>query len=260
MSNAAETKTIGTVSRAMALLRVLAEADHALGVKDVAERLGLPASTTHRLLQLLIHEGMVAYVASERRYNVGIEYTRLAGLIAARRDIVQIAGPYLREVTAQSGESCLLGLFRPHKGDMMFVAQEESPHPLRFHIPLHEPLPVVWGCSGRVILAHLSEEEVDAILAATTAAPVTGEAPPEPAPFKQKTLETIRERGYDVTFGEKIPDSVGVAAPVFSAEQGVIGSISVSIPKARFKMNSQGGLGAMLSKSARALSSALGAF
>lgn len=258
MSNDDTTNGTGTISRAVAMLRMLAESDEPVTVSGTAERLGLPGSTAHRLLQLLMREGMVVHLPSSRRYDVGVEYLRLASLIASRRDVTQIAQPFMRTIVEACSESCLLGLYRPHERDMMFVAQVESPHALRFHIPMHTPLPVIWGCSGRVILAYLPEDEVDEIVHAAGRAPATEAKPPELEEFKSRTLATIRDRGYDCTWGEKIPDSVGIAAPVFAVDRGIVGSLSVSIPTARFKTNSQGELGALLSATAQELSTALG--
>lgn len=250
--------TNGTIARAIAVLRTLAESDEPVTVSGTAERLGLPGSTAHRLLQLLVREGMVVHLPESRRYDIGVEYLRFASLIAARSDIAQIAQPFMEEVVEACQESCLLGLYRPHEHDMMFVAQVESPHALRFHIPLHTPLPLLWGCSGRVILAHLPEVEVDRVIDLADPAPVTGAPPPQAEDFKRKTLATIVDRGYDCTWGEKIPDSVGIAAPVFAADRGIVGSLSVSIPKVRFKTNSQGELGMLISTTAKALSATLG--
>lgn len=254
----AKAGAMGTVSRAIAVLRVLAESDGPVTVSETAERLGLPASTTHRLLRLLVDEDVATHLPDSRQYDAGAELVRIARLIAARSDVARVALPFMEEVVESCGESCLLGLYRPHEHDMMFVAQVESPHSLRFHIPLNVPLPLIWGCSGRAILAYLSEEEIDRVFEIAEPAPVGGTPPPDPAEFKAKVLPAIRHRGYDFTRGEKIPDSIGIAAPVFSAERGVIGSLSVSIPKTRFKTNSQGELGALLSGTARGLSAALG--
>lgn len=250
--------TKGTVSRAIGLVRVLAESDGPVTVSETAKRLGLPASTAHRLLRLLVDENIATHLPESRQYDAGAELVRIARRLAARTDVGLVALPFMEEVVEACGESCLLGLYRPNEHDMMFVAQVESPHTLRFHIPLNVPLPLIWGCSGRAILAYLPEAEVDQVFAIAEPAPVKGTAPPDPDEFKAKVLPAIRHRGYDFTKGEKIPDSIGIASPVFSAERGVIGSLSVSIPKTRFKTNSQGELGMLLSRTAGALSAALG--
>ena len=48
---------LGTVARTLSVLRIVAEAKTSVGVKDVADALQLPMSTSHRLLDLLLGEG-----------------------------------------------------------------------------------------------------------------------------------------------------------------------------------------------------------
>ncbi len=249
---------IGTVSRAMAVLRVLAEAEGPVAVADVAAALDLPHSTTHRLLRLLVVEGMVDRGGGRRRYAIGVEYQRLSSLVVGRRGVPELARPFMAGMVEACEETCMLALYRPSDRDMTFVAQVESRQALRFHLPLHESLPVLWGCSGRVILAFLPEEEVAAVVAASGPAPVGGRVPPPVEALLGETLPAIRRRGWDTTRGEKVAHSVGVAAPVF-APDGVIGSLSVSVPEVRFDPGSVGALGELVAGAARSLSRALGA-
>jgi DNA-binding IclR family transcriptional regulator len=50
---------LGTVARTLSVLRIVAEAKTSVGVKDVADALQLPMSTSHRLLDLLLGAGFV---------------------------------------------------------------------------------------------------------------------------------------------------------------------------------------------------------
>jgi len=66
----------GTVSRALQLLAVLADAKGPVAVKHVANTMGLAPSTAHRLLQLLRKEGFVDAAASGRLYDIGAQFYR----------------------------------------------------------------------------------------------------------------------------------------------------------------------------------------
>ena len=76
------TEALGTVARTLSVLRVVAEAKGTVGVKDVADALGLPMSTSHRLLDLLLEAGFVQKEQIKRRYAIGSDFFRLANLIA----------------------------------------------------------------------------------------------------------------------------------------------------------------------------------
>lgn len=248
---------LGPVARALQLLRALAEADRAQSATELAGQVGLPSSTAHRLLQLLREHGMVELDPVTRRYRPGLEYYRLGALVVAKQPVAETARPFMTEVAETVNESCLLGLYLPQVHKMMFAAQVQSTHALRFSIPMQVPVELIWGCSGRVIVAHLPEQDITDALKHAQPSPVLGTRPPKPKDFA-KELYAIRARGWDFTRGQKIPESVGIAAPVFTA-RGVIGSLSLTIPATRFDESRRDWLAQLLTEQASRLSSALGA-
>jgi IclR family transcriptional regulator, acetate operon repressor len=102
-------------------------------------------------------------------------------------------------------ETCLLGIYLPYVRKMMFAEQVESSHALRFEMALNVQLPVVWGSSGRVMLAYQPEDDIRATLAEAEPSPVTGETISDHDAYVE-TLRQIRSRGYDLTRGEKLAD------------------------------------------------------
>ncbi|HKG03121.1 MAG TPA: IclR family transcriptional regulator [Conexibacter sp.] len=248
---------LGPVARALHLLRAVAEADQPLSATELASAVGLPTSTAHRLLQLLREHAMVDLHPVDRRYRPGIEYYRLGALVVAKQPVAETARPLMTALVDEVNESCLLGLHLPESRKMMFAAQVESTHALRFAIPMQVPLELVWGCSGRVIVAYLGEHEIAATLQHADPSPVLGIAPPKRKAF-EADLAAIRARGWDFTRGEKIPHSVGLASPIFTA-RGVIGSLSLTIPTVRFEEERRDALAALLTEQTSRLSSALGA-
>lgn len=247
---------LGPVARALQLLRTLAESPQPLSATELAGEVGLPTSTAHRLLQLLREHAMVELDPVDRRYRPGLEYFRLGALVVAKQPIAETARPFMQRLVAEVDETCLLGLYLPQAHKMMFADQVESTHVLRFAIPMQVPVELIWGCSGRVIAAHLGEQELAAALQHAGPSPVRGTRPPTLAAL-QRELATVRARGWDFTRGEKIPDSVGLAAPVFTA-RGVVASLSLTIPAVRFEEERREQLGALLLAQADLLSTALG--
>src|SRR6201992_2186460 len=68
--------------RAFDLLEMLADADGALGLPELAAVSGLPLPTVHRLMRTLVNRGYVRQEAS-RRYTLGSRLIRL-GEISSR--------------------------------------------------------------------------------------------------------------------------------------------------------------------------------
>ena len=64
------TPPIGHAERLILLLTTFAEGPDVMSVKELAEKLGLPQSSTHRLLESLVATGLIGR-APHRRYRIG---------------------------------------------------------------------------------------------------------------------------------------------------------------------------------------------
>lgn len=239
------------------MLQALAQAEDHVTVAGLSSSLGLPSSTVHRLLQLLREEGFVATDGASRQYSAGPELLRVAALLASRQSLAIVARPILERLVTASGETILLGTYLYSSRKMTFVASADSPHSLRFDIPCNVVLPVAWGCSGRVLLANLPEEEARAAVAEAEPSPVTGATIDDIDGFME-LLRQIRERGYDVTHGEKLPNSIGVAAPVFGSDRTVAASLTVTLPTVRFRPTDEPRLKDLVIAGAAELSNVIG--
>lgn len=232
MPPASKLEAAGTVARALAVLRVIAEAGGEVGVKQVSDALGLPMSTAHRLLDLLGAEGYIEKDSARHRYRVGLEWFRVSSLVLSRNAMASAAAPILAELTRETGETALLSLHQPATGKMIFAAKSDSPQPLRYNIQMFVPLSLVWGASGLAILAFLGPK--DQKLALERAEPLSASgAPFDEAALRQRLTE-IAARGYALSEGEKLTGAVMVATPVREAGGQVVGSIGVTIPSIRF--------------------------
>jgi IclR family acetate operon transcriptional repressor len=112
-----------------------------------------------------------------------------------------------------------------------------------------------------VILAYLPEPDLARVIAAAHPSPVasaSGERrPPLPESEFRAHLAAIRERGWILTKGEKLPGAVGTSAPVFGAA-GIVGSLTVTIPEVRFQASMGPRIQRLVMESAGRISAVLG--
>jgi DNA-binding IclR family transcriptional regulator len=247
----------GTVSRVATLLGVLADADGSVTVKHVAERMQVAPSTAHRLLQLLKKEGFVEASAESRQYAIGPAFYRVAARVIGKVSVPARAQPVIDAIAARFDETVLLGLYLPNERALHFAARADGEQKLKYQIDMHRPLSLVWGASGKAVLAFLPADTARAILAAEGPSPASGRVPPSWSDLAPE-LQRIRERGWAVSESEKLPDARGIAAPVYGPA-GVIGCICLTSPKARMPHASIEAIGLDISSHARALSRDLGA-
>jgi DNA-binding IclR family transcriptional regulator len=253
----APVQNTGTVSRALLLLSTLADAGHPVTVKEVSERMGLPPSTVHRLLQLMRAEGFVAPIAGSRQYTIGTELYRVSARIVNETKIPKLAQGFIEALASQFDEAVLFGVYLQSRLALSFVARADGNQVLKYQIELQQPLSLVWGASGKAVLAFLPDEIVAKILASEGPSPTEGKQPPDLDELQQ-ILRVIRSRGYAVSEAEKLPGARGIAAPVFGPA-GVIGSICLTSPKARMPHGNIEDIGRSVATAARELSRALGA-
>lgn len=244
--------TSGTVARTLAVLTVMAEAGGSVGVTDVATALGLPMSTSHRLLDLLRGAGFVERDAEQRRYRLGLQFLRVASLVTQNTSFARLCQPALERITAETGETALYCEYLADQHMAAYAAKSDSTHSLRYRITLFEPSPVEWGASGLAILSFLPARIRASVCAA-----------PRPSPLGGKRLlgselvsliETTRRKGFALSAGDKLPDSVGIAVPIRTAEERPIGSLTLTIPESRFAKSNLKAYVALLSEEAKRLS------
>jgi DNA-binding IclR family transcriptional regulator len=252
-----DAKATGTVLRVIRVLRSIAEASGPVTIKDLSSKLDLPASTVHRLLHLLAVEGIIEKDDATRAYQSGAELIRLSSLLVANRTVNEIARPFMQAVVDGCSEACMLVAYLPATLQVSVLAAINSSHPLRYDMQLYDAHTLLWGATGRSVLAFLSEKEQAAVYETGLAAPGSGRKLPS---FKvlQQELRAVRDRGYALSYGEKIVGAVGMGSPIYKMDNRVIGSLCITLPQVRFKPANEKRLGGLVRKQAERLSHALG--
>jgi DNA-binding IclR family transcriptional regulator len=245
-----------TVVRVVRLLQCVAEMGGEISVKEFAQRLSLPPSTVHRLLKLLMTQGLIEQRATTQRYRAGRELFRMSSLIARQIDLEEIARPILDALRDACHETCYFALYLPASRRFVGTVVARSPHPLGYHFePLMEQK-VAWGAVGRCMLAYLPDEVVAQAVSEAGPSPA-GNPPPKLADMRAH-LKEIRELGYACAEGEIFPEAIGFARVVFDADGNVMGSLGITMPMIRYKPAMHKQLANLVVGKAKDLSKALG--
>lgn len=203
------------------------------GVRELAHSVGLPPSTAHRLLAALEREGLIESNPETERYRVGLEFYHMAWRAQAKFSIREMALPFLRRFAADSGETTFLALYDRSRMEMMFAVVVDTQYPYRYILPLNEWVPMHAGASGQAIMAFLPQEDRQAIVTSKGLAPVTSLSITDPAVL-EAALAQVRAQGYAITHGQRIAESVSIAAPIWGPDGRVLGDIAVTMPEYRF--------------------------
>lgn len=252
------TAAVQSVDRALTILELLA-ADGHLGVTEIAALLSVHKSTASRLLATLEAHGLAEQLPDRGRYRLGVGVLRLAGATRSRMDLVQESRPVTSALAAEVGETVNVVILSGR--ETLYLDQVSGTSALQIHNWVGKRNPIHATANGRVLLAHVSEAERDAILAALT------DSGGELARLTMRTLvtreavladlEQIREQGYGVVRDELEVGLTAVAAPVRDSAGDVIASLSVSGPTFRIEGRLEP-ISAQVSRAARAVSARLG--
>ncbi len=202
----------------------MATASGSVGVTELARKLDLAPSTTHRLLGVLVREGYLRRDDVERRYRRGPALFRLtAGRSATPPLLRDAARPVLDRLAQRTGEAVHLvvldGLGVLALDHVAGPLAAPDSHPVGARVPAHAT------AVGLALLAY-HPEVADAILEAGLQR-WTDATIADPAAFRRQ-LDEVRLRGYAVNVRGWLEDTAGVAAPVRTATGEAIAAIGIS--------------------------------
>jgi DNA-binding IclR family transcriptional regulator len=221
---------VQSVDRAVNVLEILAREGSA-GVSEVAAEIGVHKSTAFRLLAALEERDLVEQNTERGKYQLGFGVLRLASAIPARLDLVRQARPVVDDLAQRFDETINLAVLREHYS--VHVQQALGSAAVASQNWVGQLTPLHATSSGKILLAHMSDERVDDILE-TAGLPAFTEhtITTREALFEQ--LAQAREEGFATAFEELETGLNAAAVPVRDHTGVVVGAVSASGPAYRF--------------------------
>jgi IclR family transcriptional regulator, acetate operon repressor len=220
---------MGTVSKALALLDILAVPQARLGLTEIARLADYDKATTRRFLVELKASGFVEQDDQTRDYMLGPSLLRLGRVREERFPFFRIAQPVVRFLAEASGETAHASEFGG--GVMNSVCVQASDKSNRVIIEVGEKLPLHATASGIAFLAAAPA----AVLAATLAKPLprfSEKTETDPAALADLVAQA-RSRGYSQSDQLKETGVHSVAAAILNPRQAPVGAIAVAMPSTR---------------------------
>ncbi len=233
MADATENKRNGkgVVDKVAAILMAFSFDDPELDLREISRRVELNKSTTCRILRKLMQYRFIEQDPATGLYRLGIRLFELGNLVADNLKLGEVARPYLEALTERVGETSHFAIL---SGDrIVHLVRIESQQAIRV-VPsrLGERYPFHCLSVGKAIVAFLSEEEREALLARAEFEKFTDRTITSRAAFEEE-LEEIRRCGYALDNEEFIEGIRCIGAPVRGYKGRVIGGISVAGPAMR---------------------------
>jgi DNA-binding IclR family transcriptional regulator len=208
---------IESVDHALHLAQLLQQ-EGPLRVTDAAERLGVSASTAHRLLAMLVYRDF-AEQGSDRRYRAGAALRRVeqseAPIVLLRRITIVHLQALVHRVQETANTMLLV------RDEIRFVATVECDQVLR----AGRVLPAHLASGGKAMLATLTPPELTELYASRDDVDL---------PRLRRELSAVRKRGFAINNQQTETGLTGVGIALREASSKSTAAISLSLPAARF--------------------------
>jgi IclR family acetate operon transcriptional repressor len=245
--------SVRAVERSLRVLEALSRRPDGAAASDLARTLGLPVSTTHRLLVTLQGRGFATCSRGTALWRIGRMAFFVGSAFSPDGDLTPYALPVIRELGRASGETINLG--RIEGGKVVFLARFD-PRAGQCSSPPPSNVPAHCSSIGKAILG--SSED------AAVLPPLAGPLPRLTPNSIRAPSELFRQLGVARTAGFAVDDeenTVGlrcVAAPIFDERGRPVAAISVAAPVTRLSRDELPTKGMIVARAARRITSVLG--
>lgn len=208
------------------------------GVTELSRALGMNKNMVYRALSTLMAERYLTRDASGELYQLGPHVLALGSGVANESDIVALARPSLEQLHALTGESVYLSIIVGRNRVTVDDIQAQGPRVLRSQ--RGHPVPLHCTKMSRVLLAHLSEQEVSEYLAA--AAPLTRagrfpDPPSETAAGVWEDIATIRAAPYVLWRNPHLSSAAYAIFPIRDDSGRAHAIVTIGGPRERFDLS-----------------------
>jgi IclR family pca regulon transcriptional regulator len=219
---------VQSLERGLAVIRAFGAEDPELTLSDVARRTGLTRAAARRFLLTLTDLGYVRtdgkqFALTPRVLELGYAY--LSSLT-----LPEVAEPHLERLAAELRESSSVSVL---DGDeIVYVGRVPTTRIMRVSINVGTRFPAYATSMGRVLLAALPTDQLDAYLARAELRPLTPRAI-DNADDLQAELQRIRKQGWALVDQELEEGLRSIAAPIRDAGGRTIAAVNVSAHASR---------------------------
>jgi IclR family pca regulon transcriptional regulator len=214
---------VTALARGLSVIQVFGREHAELTLSEVAQRAALSPATARRCLRTLQRLGYVGQAGNRFCLRPKILSLGSSWLDAAR--VEEVIVPLLREVVSETGDSSSVAIL---DGDeVLYVANFSAKRLVRLTAGVGARFPAYAVSMGRVLLAALPAESLDAYLARLDPEPLTPQTVTDKAALRA-IIDAVRRDGC-VAVKDELEDGLGaVAVPVRGKDGRVLASLNCS--------------------------------
>jgi IclR family transcriptional regulator, pca regulon regulatory protein len=230
-SPARRTDFVQSLDRGLAVIRCFSSERPSLTLSEVAERTGLTRAAARRFLLTLQELGYVG--STGRQFSLRPRVLALGYAYLSSFSVAQIAQPHLEDLAEELHESCSVSVL--DGDDIVYVARASANRIMTIALTVGTRLPPYPTSMGRVLLASLPEEELDAHLRRTELRKLTERTVVDETELRQ-ILAKVAAQGWAAVDQELEAGVRSIAVPIRDSSGRVVAAINASAHAARVQM------------------------
>lgn len=227
------TYATGSVDRSLAVIEALALSPESLRLSEIAQRLDMPKSATHRILTALVENGWARQSVESECYTLTLRMALIGQRQLRNMQVSDLKQPILAELAERTCE--LVRLTAVEKGRLIWIGSARGRRSgLVFEPDMSAQIVPHATANGKIWLAQLDCEQAVRI---ALGAGLGDEGRHPQAAIRTidallAELEETRARGYGRARGEA-EEGVGAVAVAVERDGAVVGTVSVAAPLTR---------------------------
>ena len=215
---------VEAIARGLDVLRAFSPGRPTMTLTEVADAAELARPTASRILYTLESLGYVrskdgSYALTPRVLELGMTYLQSMNLW-------DIARPHMEALSAATGNSSSMAQL--DGSDIVYVARVAVPKIIAIRVEIGTRFPAVVTSQGKVLLAALDADALDATLRIPSRAPGVA-VPSVDVDRVRAQLPAIREQGWALADEELAPGVRSVAVPVRDASGRTVSAMNVTV-------------------------------
>jgi IclR family pca regulon transcriptional regulator len=224
MRNETSSDFIEALARGLDVIRAFGPNRPMMSLSEVAAATGLARPTARRMLLTLEELGYVRvaqgmFALTPRVLELGMAYI-------GSTSIWDLARPHMEQLVSFTGESSSLAQL--DGSDIVYVVRVAVPKIITLAVTIGTRFPALQTSLGKVLLAEMSPEEVEQVLAEPSRSGITPLWQPDVAE-RTRVLCEVRERGWALTDEHLARGIRSIAAPVRDGSNRVVAALNVSV-------------------------------
>jgi IclR family pca regulon transcriptional regulator len=222
---------VQSLERGLLVIRAFDAEHRELGLSEVARISGLTRAAARRFLLTLVKLGYVHF--HDGRFSLRPRVLELGYAYLSSLTLPEVALPHMETLVAAVNESSSVSVL--DDVDVVYVARVPTRRIMSITLAVGTRLPAYATSMGRVLLAGLSESELEDRLARMEIRPLSAYTITD-ADALRAALDRAREQGFAAVDQELEEGLRSLAVPIRDGTGGVVAALNVSVHASRGSM------------------------